>query len=71
MAAWSADEVVTFVKGRDLVGPAAVLGASGVNGSDLLAIDQDALVRDVRLTPLGARKVLKARDEFLADNRGA
>ena len=71
MAAWSADEVVTFVKGRDVAGPAAVLGASGVNGSDLLAIDQDALVRDVRLTPFGARKVLKARDEFLADSRGA
>ncbi len=66
MAAWSADEVAAFARGRDLVGPSSVLFAGGVNGSDLLVVCEDALVSDVRLTRLGARKVLKARDDFLA-----
>ena len=60
------DEVVLFALARDLAGPAAVLHASGVNGADLLTVDEAALVNDVRLTPFGARKVLRARDVFLA-----
>ena len=66
MATWTADDVKDFVQSRDLSGPAAVLFASGVNGSDLLALDEDSLVKDVRLTPFAARKVLAARDGFLA-----
>ncbi len=66
MEKWSVDEVVPFAPARDLAGPSAVLHASGVNGADLLALDEAVLVNDVRLTPFGARKVLRARDAFLA-----
>lgn len=66
MAAWQVKEVVAFVQARDLAGPAASLFASGVAGADLPDVDEETLVRDVRLTPSAARKVLRARDAFLA-----
>ena len=66
MGQWSVNSVVSFAHGRDLTGPATALFASGVNGSDLLEVTEDVLVKDVRLTPFAARKVLAARDAFLA-----
>ena len=66
MATWSADGVSSFARARDLVGPAAVLFASGVNGGDLLDLDEAALVTDVRLTPFAAQKLVRARDAYLA-----
>ena len=65
MEAWHAKAVMAFVEARDLAGPAASLFSSGVNGSDLLGVDEATLVRDLRLTPFAARKVLRARDAFL------
>ena len=58
----TADGVVSFAHSRDLVGPAAALFASSVNGGDLLTLTQDILVKDVRLTPFAARKVVAACD---------
>ena len=66
MASWTVEELVTFAKARDLAGPAATLRASGVNGAALLCLDENALVNDARATPLAARKLLRARDAFLA-----
>lgn len=65
MRAWSASEVVSWARARDLEGPSAVLFASSVNGADLLEATKEVLVKEVRLTPFAARKVLRARDAFL------
>ena len=66
MQTWSVDNVVSFLQGRDLAGPASSLRTSGMDGADLLTLDEDVLVKDVRVTPFGARKILRARDAFLA-----
>ena len=66
MRAWSASEVVSWARARDLEGLSAVLFASSVNGADLLEAPADVLVKEVRLTPFAAGKVLRARDAFLA-----
>ena len=60
------DGVVSFARARDLAGPASSLFASGVNGLDLLDVDENTLVNDLRLTPFAARKALGARGAFLA-----
>ena len=65
MNAWSVDELVAFMEAKDLVGPAKVLQANGVNGPDLLTLSAQELVNDVKMTPFAARKVLQARDAFL------
>ena len=65
MSQWSVNSVMSFAHGRDLAGPAAALFANGVNGADLLEATEDLLVKDVRLTPFAARKILAARDAFL------
>ena len=65
MRAWPVMEVVRFLEGRDLTGPAELLRRSGVNGADLLQLSQQDLCTDVLLTPFAARKVVAARDEFL------
>jgi hypothetical protein len=65
MASWPVSGVVAFMKSRDMEGPASVLHASGVNGADLLTLDEQLLVRDVHMTPFAARKLLRARDAFL------
>ena len=65
MRAWPVMEVVRFLEGRDLAGPAELLRRSGVNGADLLQLSQQDLCTDVLLTPFAARKVVAARDEFL------
>ena len=66
MRIWSVDGVVAFAHARDLAGPAVTLFNNAVNGADLLAVDLETLVQDVRLTPFAAKKVLAARDAFLA-----
>ena len=66
MRTWSASGVVSWALAQDLEGPSAVLFASSVNGADLLEMTAELLVKEVRLTPFAARKVLRARDAFLA-----
>ncbi len=66
MKTWHVDNVVAFAHARDLAGPATALFRNAVNGADLLVLDFDTLVSEVRLTPFAARKVLNARDAFLA-----
>jgi hypothetical protein len=66
MCGWSVGGVVSFAHARDLAGPATALFASGVNGSDLVDMTDDVLVQEVRVTPFAARKILAARDAFLA-----
>ena len=65
MKSWPAAGVVAFAKARDLAGPAHVLFASSVNGADLLNVSKDVLIKEVRLTPFAAAKVIRARDAFL------
>ena len=38
---------------------------SGMDGADLLELSKQQLCTEVLLTPLAARKVIAARDEFL------
>ena len=48
-------------------GPAEAFRASGIAGADLLAWSTaDEVQADLKITPFAARKVLAARDDFLA-----
>ena len=67
MRSWTVAETVRFLEGRDLVGPAEQARRSGMSGADLLELSQQQLCTEVLLTPLAARKVVAARDEFLCD----
>ena len=49
----------------DLSGPAKLLFQNGVNGADLTMLCDRALVDDLGMSSFAARKVLKARDDFL------
>ena len=66
MKTWSAKTVTGFLEQADLVGPAKLLFQSGVNGADLIEFRIQELVDDLRLSAFAARKVLKARDDFLS-----
>ena len=66
MKSFSVDRLGAFLRSRDLAGPASSLFASGVDGADMLDMTQELLVKELRLTGLAARKVLRARDAFLA-----
>ena len=61
---WSVNEVVGFLKGRDLEGPAATFFNNGVAGRDFAGLTLEQLTADLRLSNLAARKVLEARDTF-------
>ena len=65
MRSWTVTESVRFLEGRDLVGPAEQARRSGMDGADLLELSKQQLCTEVLLTPLAARKVIAARDEFL------
>ena len=62
---WRVDAVVSWAVARDLAGPSKVLHENAVNGQDLLDADEGLMVKDLRLTPFAARKLLRARDAFL------
>ena len=59
------DAVVAWARTRDLVGPATVLHENAVNGQDLFDVDGAMLVKELRFTSFAARKLLRARDDFL------
>ncbi len=40
----------------------SVLYANGVNGADMASLTEEILVKELRLTPFAARKVVQARD---------
>ena len=42
--------------------PGSLLYANGVNGEDLATLTEEILVKEFRMTPFAARKVLRARD---------
>ena len=65
MQQWRAGEVASFLKSKDLEGPAAVLFQNGVAGGDLFAMTSATLVKDLRLSAFAAAKVLAARRVFL------
>ena len=67
MTGWPVRDVVSFLEGNDLQGPASVFHANGVNGSDLLAMTTDTMVQELRLSSFAARKVADARDMCLQD----
>ena len=59
-------EFGNVLRGKDLAGPAAILGANGVNGADMVTMTETLLEQELRLTPFAARKVIQARDAFLS-----
>ncbi len=62
---WCVKDVTDFLRRQDLSGPASVLSGSAFNGHDLIATTEVELTQDLRLTPFAARKILRARDEYL------
>ena len=66
MRRWLAKDVSTFLQKADLEGPAATLFSNGFSGADLFDYGVTALVTDLRLSTFAARKVIAARDAFLA-----
>jgi len=67
MGRWTVAEVASFLRMRDLAGPAKVLAESGVNGNDLLGLRLEVLTAELRLSTFAARKVVLARDAFQAE----
>jgi len=65
MAQWSANQVMLFLKERDLAGPASTLYTNGANGQDLLDMNMTVLTQELRLSSFAAKKVLCARDAAL------
>ncbi len=66
MRRWLVKDVSSFLDKADLKGPAAVLYANGVSGKDLAELGVDSLVAELRLSAFAARKIIAARDAFLA-----
>ena len=66
MQRWLVKDVVSFLEKADLKGPAAVLYANGVSGKDFAEFGVAGLVAELRLSPFAARKIIAARDAFLA-----
>ena len=66
MSLWTCTELLTFLTKEDVQGPASVLFANGVNGEDLRTMTETTLVQELRLSPFAARKILRARDVFVA-----
>ena len=63
---WSVSDTVRFLQSMDLEGPAELCRMSGVNGADLLGFNTvDEMVQELRCTPFAAKKMLRARNEFL------
>ena len=65
MRTWSVAEVVSFLKSNDLDGPANVVFTHGVRGQDLLTLDFNDLVDDLRLSRFSAGRILAATRAFL------
>ena len=66
MAAWSVRELHDFLQDQDLAGPAAHLQSQGCSGGDFLSLTPRDFERDLKLTRFAARKLVAARDRFLA-----
>ena len=66
MRRWLVTDVSSFLEKADLKGPAAVLHANGVSGKDLAELGVDSFVVALRLSAFAARKIIAARDAFLA-----
>ena len=67
MRRWTVAEVVSFLHGRDLEGPAQAFFANGVAGEDFLTMSWETFTTDLRLSSFVAQKVLTARNAFLSD----
>ena len=65
MCAWTVAETVNFLQAADLEGPAELFRQNGVNGNDLLELDEQCMVEDLRATRFAARKVTRARKNYL------
>ena len=65
MRAWTVSDVVSFLHGADLAGPAATFHINGVCGKDMLNMTQDTLTQDLKLSTFAAAKVLAARDGYV------
>ena len=54
-----------YLEAHDMAGLAAQLHRQSVDGSDFLSLSEEALTQELRLTPFAAKKLLKAREDFL------
>ena len=66
MRSWSVARAAVFLERCDLRGAAKTCADNGVNGIDLMDISLETLMDDLRMARFGARKVIDARDAFLA-----
>ena len=65
MARWTCRNLHDYLEAHDMAGLAAQLHSQSVDGSDFLSLSQEELTQELRLTPFAAKKLLKAREEFL------
>ena len=70
MQNWTVADVQVFLKARDLRGLADLCYASGVNGADIASFSLETVAEELRMTPFQAKKLLRARDAFLAGEVG-
>ncbi len=65
MTGWTCSQLQDFLGGQDLAGLASVLYSQSVNGEDFLQLSDAEFVKDLRLSPFGAKKLVKTRSHFL------
>ena len=68
MGSWSVAATACWLEKVELLGAAAAARDNGIAGADLLVAIEDTFVSDLRLTPFLAKKIIKARDAYLAQN---
>ena len=67
---WTVADVKVFLNARDLRGLADLCSANGVNGADFAGFNLDTVGKELQLTPFQTKKLLNARDAFLAGEVG-
>ncbi len=68
MGSWSVSATAHWLEKKDLLAAADAARNNGFCGADLLEAEENMLVTDLRLTPFLARKIIKARDDFLGES---
>ncbi len=68
MGSWSVSATAHWFEKKDLLAAADAARNNGFCGADLLEAEENMLVTDLRLTPFLARKIIKARDDFLGES---
>ena len=67
MARWNVGGTSSFLDSRDLLGASRICANNDVTGIDMLNMTQQSLTEEIGVSPFAARKILAARDSFLAE----